>query len=410
MSLFKTPRAEAMAQYILFAVLVVLTPFIVVTRYLQGVIHIVSHLNFPFFGIEIPLVLIVAVAGLVALALWQYRNLTRRKVMGLLVIAALVFLAHQTMDMYLDLSFFDLQQNWHYLAYGTYAFFFFRAFNVRNMPKNKMIIFTYLSAVAMSVFDETFQYFLSSRVFDISDITKDALGVYCGLILVLFVTETYGSIDLKSSSFTKRRLSDYLRDPLSAFLVLGALTLAFVLVSPLLAEHENWHYCLLCGFGLFLIIMLVIHLSQYKLYRIIFISLFLLLILLLAVSFGFNYDHNVTYSAFALTVYKGLPVPFFDLIIYPDGRFHLVDKKHRFNEKDRNYFFKQKADILLVGSGWRGRGGKGFDVDTGTYFMFNTANLKGIQIIILPTPEATRKFNQLKEAGKSVLFVVHSTC
>jgi hypothetical protein len=31
-------------------------------------------------------------------------------------------------------------------------------------------------------------------------------------------------------------------------------------------------------------------------------------------------------------------------------------------------------------------------------------------VIILPTPQACREFNRLKQEQKSVLFVIHNTC
>ena len=410
MKWLKNPRVEAMTQYILFTILVVLTPFIVVTRYVQGVVHILSHLSFTLYGINIPYLVIIAVVGLIILIVWQGRNLTRRRITGILVFIALIFISHQSMDLYSEMSFFDLQQNWHYIAYGAYAFFFFRAFNARNMSKNRMILFSYLSAILMSLFDETFQFYMSDRVFDISDIVKDALGVYCGLILVLFVTETYGTIDLKNRSFARRKLKDYLHDPLSVLVLVGALTLSSVLVSPLLTEYENWHFCLLSCFGLFLVVILIIYLWQFKFLRITIISTALMLILLLSGSIVINLHKNITYNAYGLTVYKGVPIPFFDIIIYPNGFFRLVDKKHHFRLQDKRYFLKQGPDILLIGSGSKGRGGRGFDEGIGTHFFYNRYNLKGTQVIILPTPEACRKYNQLKEAGKSVLFVIHNTC
>jgi VanZ family protein len=410
MPLFKTARAEAMAQYVLFTILVVLTPFVVVTRYLQGAAHIVSHLSFPLFGVDVPFVLVTAIAGLTTVIIWQAKNLTWRKGAGITVITALILISQQTMDIYLQMSFFDLQQNWHYIAYGAYAFFFFRAFNARNMPKNRMILFTFFSAIGMSLFDETFQFFMSDRVFDISDIVKDALGVYIGLILVLFVTETYGTIPVKNRSVTQRRLSDYVRDPLSALVMLGVLTLSSVLISPLLTDHENWFSCVVGCLSLFALVMLIIHLIQYKPFRIAFITIASLSILLLAGSFVLHADENVTHNAYALTVYKGIPIPFFDLVIYPDGSFQLVDKKHQFRDRDKDFYLKKGPDILLIGSGSQGNGGKGFDVEIGAYFKFNVFTSKGTQVIVLPTPEACEKFNQLKAEGKLVILVLHNTC
>ena len=51
-SLSAITRSDALIQYILFTILVVLTPFVVVTKYLQGVVQIVSHLSFTLFDVE----------------------------------------------------------------------------------------------------------------------------------------------------------------------------------------------------------------------------------------------------------------------------------------------------------------------------------------------------------------------
>ncbi len=410
MRLFKNPGTEALVQYALFTILIVMTPFIVVTRYLQGMFHLFSHLGFTLFGIRVPYVLLLAAIGIAAVLIWQAKNLTRRKIWALAIVLGLIFLSHQTMDIYLGMSFFDLQQNWHYFAYGAYVFFAFRAFNARRMPLARMMTVTFFSAILISLFDETFQYFLSDRVFDLSDTAKDTLGVYCGLIIILFITETYGSIELKKGGFTQRRLRDYLRSPQSALFLTGAFAVSSILVSPLLTAHENWDASVISTLGLFLLIMLILHLSQFKLIKRVMIIMGLAAVLGLSISYGVNHKKNITRYAFGLTVYKGIPLPFFDVLIYPNGYFHLVDKKHHFRPRDKEFFLKHKVDILLVGSGFRGRGGKGFEQPLGTHFIFNRFTGKGTQIIILPTPQAVKEYNRLKAAGKSVMFVLHSAC
>ena len=399
-----------MVQYGLFTILVVLTPFIVVTRYLQGVFHLLSHAGFTVFGFRIPIVPLAAGIILAGLIVWQVRNLTRRKIAGLLVILGFIFISQQTMDAYLGMSFFDLQQNWHYFAYGAYTFFFFRAFHARRMPMNRMILWAFTSAIMMSLFDETFQFFMSQRVFDISDIAKDGLGVFCGLIIVLFVTETYGTVDFTLQSVPQRKLRDYFRAPRSALVMTGALTLSAILISPLLTDHENWDLSLLGIFGLFILIMLIVHLAQFRLARKSLVILGVVIVLSLSVSVALNFRKNIVHNAYGITVYRGIPLPFFDIAIYPNGLFRLVDKKHHFRPRDKEYFLEQAPDILLIGSGSRGIGGKGFEQGTGTHFIFNRFTLRGTQVIILPTPEACRKYNQLKGDGKKVLFIIHNTC
>jgi len=406
----KDPKSEPIIQYVLFALLVVATPFVVVSRYLQNLVYIVSHFSFSLFGQEVPFVLSLAVLLCLYLVTRYFRSITPKRILALLFIGAMIAFSQQTMDLYMDVSFFDLQQNWHYLAYGTYVFFFFRAFNVRRMPMNKMILCAYASALGMSTFDETFQLLFSQRVFDISDITKDAWGTVMALILVVFVTETYGTTDLKKISFPKKRFADYLKYPETALLAVFTLTFIFVCTSPLLSEHAEAGTLLLISFALFAVIWLVFHLSRYRAFRLIVYSILLLAVVVLVGSFLLHRGQNITYNSFGMTVYQGIPLPFFDVLIYPDGSFRFVDKKHHFRSTDIQYFRKQKPAILLVGSGSRGRGGKGFEQGEGVHFIYNEYTGRGTQVIILPTPQACRKFNELKAAGKNVLFVLHNTC
>ncbi len=405
-----TPRTESLVQYILFGILVVATPFIVVTKYLQGVVHIVSHLSFTVFGREIPYVLSLVIIGAIAIVFWQLKSLTLRKILALGFIVIVIMFAHKVQDLYLGMSFFDLQQNWHYIAYGAYVFFFFRAFNARNMPKNKMILISFVSAIGMSTFDETFQFFMSHRIFDLSDIAKDALGAVFGLILVLYVAESYGTIEINFRSLAKKNLIDYFKDPLTALMIVFVFTMSYIIMTPLLTDHEYWHLCLLTGFLCFIVLFSIIHFSQYRIFRTVFISFVVLLILSLGTSFIINKDKNITYNSHNLTIYKGIPVPYYDLMIYPNGVMRLVDKKHHFRSQDKVFFLEQEPDILLIGSGSRGDGGKGFKIGIGTQFVYNRTNNEGVQVIILPSKEACEKFNELKEEGKEVLFVIHNSC
>ncbi len=406
----KDPRSEPILQYVLFTGLVVATPFIVVTKYLQNAVYLASHFSFHLFGFEVPLILSVATSLCLILIIRYFRRITLKRAAALIFIGGMLALSHSAMDLYLDMSFFDLQQNWHYLAYGAYGFFFFRAFGSRGWPQAKMIGSCFASAVFISTFDETFQLFFSGRVFDISDITKDAWGVLMALILMFFVLETHGTIALKISRFRQRRFRDYFRHPETMLAMLFTLTLIFVLVSPLLTEHSQALPLLGIAFGVFALIWLGVHFTRNRIFRIVLSAFLLVAALSLAVSYALHRRADITYAAYGMTVYRGIPIPFFDAIFFPDGGFRLTDKKHHFRSHDIRYFLSQKTDILLVGSGWRGAGGKGFEVPEGVYFKYNEFTTRGTQVIILPTPEACKKFNDLKKEGKKVLFILHSTC
>jgi len=105
-----------------------------------------------------------------------------------------------------------------------------------------------------------------------------------------------------------------------------------------------------------------------------------------------------------------VPVPFFDIMIFSDGSFRPVDKKHYFNARDQRFFLRQEADIILIGSGAEGKGGQGFPEKDPVQFIFNNYRGRPTQVIILRTPDACREFNRMKREGKHVLFVLHNTC
>ncbi len=406
----KDPRTIAMVQYILFTALVVMTPFIVVTRFLQGAVHDISHLSFSLFGHKIPFVAFGFIIGLAVFLTWQRKHITLRRVLGGLVIVGMIALSQKVQDLYGGMSIYDLQRNWHYIAYSAYVFFFFRAFNLRNMPQHKTIIYSFSSAMLLSLFDEAFQFFLSDRVFDLCDQAKDCWGCMMGLILIFFVAETYGTLKIRGQRIWKKRIADYFKDPLSAFVMVGLFALVFILTSPLLTDHDQILNLVVVTIVAYIVVFAIVHLTQFKSYRIAFISLVVICALLLAGSFVKNKDEYITHSSFGLTIYKGIPVPFYDLLIYPNGLPRLVDKKHFFNNVDKRFLLSQEPSILLMGSGWHGKGGKGFTKERGSYLLFNSLKNKSTQIIILETPLACKLYNRLRREGKKVLFVIHNTC
>ncbi|NQT34210.1 VanZ family protein [bacterium] len=406
----KDPRTIAMIQFILFASLVVMTPFMVVTRFLQGTVSSVSHISFSLFGYNIPYIAAAVIIGLIVLLIWQRRNITLRRIAGGLVIVGMIALSQKVQDLYSDFSVYELQRNWHYVAYTAYVFFFFRAFNLRNLPQHKAIVYSFASALGLSLFDEFFQLFFSNRIFDLCDQAKDCWGCMMGLILIFFVVEPYGTLKIRGQRIWKKRIVDYFKDPLSAFIMVGLFALVFILTSPLLTDHDQIPYLVIITLVTYAGAFAIIHLTQFKPFRMAFISLVVICTLLLSGSYIKNRNEYITHSSFGLTFYKGLPVPFFDLMIYPNGLPRLVDKKHFFNSIDKKFFLGNEPSILLIGNGWQGLGGKGFNVEEGTYFIFNNLTSKVTQVIIANTKDACDLYNRLRREGKSVLFVIHNTC
>ena len=134
-----------------------------------------------------------------------------------------------------------------------------------------------------------------------------------------------------------------------------------------------------------------------------------LVIIVQVVFIVIHFDDGIVYNTSYLTVYKGIPIPYFDIMIYGDGTFRLVDKKVNFHKRDQETIFGLCNDILLIGSGKEGEGGKGFPEAIPVQFVFNHVKLKPLQVIILNTPEACNVFNQLRNKGKNVLFIIHNS-
>lgn len=108
------------------------------------------------------------------------------------------------------------------------------------------------------------------------------------------------------------------------------------------------------------------------------------------------------YYGFGYTVYSAIPVPYFDLKIGPSGIPQIREKSHLvlFNEVDEYIELNYEYNItLIIGIGYDGL----VKVDEKILESNST-------IIVLKTPEAIKKYNDLKGQGKKVAIVIHSSC
>ena len=126
-------------------------------------------------------------------------------------------------------------------------------------------------------------------------------------------------------------------------------------------------------------------------------------------SFLAHRNDNINYVADNIIVYKGIPVPFFDLLIFQDGSARLSDKKFFFNEKDFAYLKNKKTDIILIGNGFRNQRESDIAFEERAQLIYNQFKNDITQLIVLNTPDACRLFNRMKRDNKSILFVIHNT-
>ncbi|HHE37782.1 MAG TPA: hypothetical protein ENL20_04325 [Candidatus Cloacimonetes bacterium] len=394
---------------ILYGLLLIVTPFLLLQNYLQSAIGMLSEFSLEISGFAIPYIVLMAIIVVSTLIFKNRKQLTKFRIISFLIVISLMIIGQKSTDFYFHHNFYDLQHNWHYFAYGIFSFIAYRFFKKKGKPPEKIILFTFLSAILISTFDEFIQIHISNRIFDICDIGKDVWGTVIGLILIFFVIEE-GKIIKKGWKIRRKKIRDYFRNPFSILFLELVFAYLLISISSVLTEINYSHIAVLFSLGTFILFFSILHLSRIKIFRIVFIIL-LISIITIQGYFYFKYKNkNIVYNSFGLTVYKGIPLPFFDIMIFENGFFRFVDKKHVFNKRDINTIGSYTSDILLIGAGKYGKGGKGFPEDLITQFIFNKEKKNVIQIIILSTPEACVKFNQLKKEGYNVVFIIHNTC
>jgi VanZ family protein len=395
---------------VLYSMLLVLTPFVLLQSFMVETIGKVSGYQVGLAGFHVPITLITASAVAVFLLIYFRSGLTPLRIAAIVIVLLLDALAQQITDYYFGQNFYDLMQNWHYCAYGIFGFIFYRYLARRGTSLTRSMLAIYWTALALSAFDETFQKYMSARIFDICDIAKDSWGTLMGMIL-LFMGGSHARALLADWKRVRHpNLRGYVEHPFTLLLLMTVLSFFWLCFSSLLTEFEYAPTALALTVGAFLLFFALFHASQFKWGKYALLTVFGACLVAQTFYFVRNRSENVVHNQFGLTVYKGIPLVFFDAIIFPDGTFRPADKKHYFNSRDQRFLLSWKPDILLIGSGAFGKGGNGFFEKSVVQFIFNDHIGRGTQVIILPTPQACREFNRLKQEQKSVLFVIHNTC
>ena len=393
----------------MYALLLIATPFILLRNYLVQGIAYATDSSTTLLGTEIKIVPVAAVIVFLLLLVIYRSYITRLRLLSLGIGIVIIALAQQITDYYFGRNYYDLQQNWHYLAYGIYSFIIYRDLEPRGIPLYKIMLITYFSAMTLSLLDEITQVFISSRVFDICDVGKDVIGVHVGMIITYFGGKQSTQLFRNASHIRHRKFRNYHKHPFTLMFLLFVLNFIFLSIGSFLTEKEYVFTVVILTIVIFAAFLAILHLSQFKTIRNVMLAILAALIIVQGY-FYFKYrDDNIIYTDYGLTVYKGIPLPFFDIMIHPNGMFRPVDKKHLFNQRDREFLLKQKVDIIVISSGTYGKGGKGFE-NSHHCFIYNKYTQKATQIIIQRNKEACETFNRLKRENKNVLFILHNTC
>jgi hypothetical protein len=262
-------------------------------------------------------------------------------------------------------------------------------------------------SVFVSLFDEAFQNLLSQRIFDLSDVAKDLWGVSMGLVVLNFLIEgcTFRTF---FRDFRKPKFTAYFKHQESGLVLILLFSLCFLWVSSLLTDAKFVFFVFLVTIILFSVIFTIVHYFELKRKirgRIILSSILLALV----VSIFINHKKDFIFHNNFLTIYKGIPLPFFDVAFYPNHTFRFVDKKTEFNKTDKEKLLDYNPDILLIGAGENQEGGNGFPYNDKSHFIYNRKTNTPVQVMIFDSRTACVKYNELIKRGKRVLFVLHKS-
>ncbi|MCY1722641.1 VanZ family protein [Prolixibacteraceae bacterium Z1-6] len=393
------------ANLVLYAILVVLTPFIMLQNYLQGFVRYLSGVQVTVIGISIPVVLLVFMVLLLFLLIIFKKYVTLFNLAGLAVLLFFLFAGQKISDFYIDFNYYDLQNNWHYFSYLFFSFISWSYFKEKQVPLHRIHLYTWLFALGISLFDELFQNQMSQRVFDLSDVAKDLWGTTTGMVLITFWFEKN-----KDSSFKIRQESvkAYFQNKYAILVVLLITTFVFFNVSSLLTSKVYGFYVILITCFLTVIIFSLVHLFKGFGKKIITLF-FIVLIVGQAFLWFTNRNNNFIFHNNFLTVYRGWFMPFFDVMVFPDKTFRFVDKKVEFNNTDKKVIMKSDPDVILIGAGLYGEGGNGFPLKNETHFILNPTTKKAVQVLIFDSKSACLKYNELSDMGIKTVMVLHKS-
>jgi hypothetical protein len=390
--------------------LLVATPFLLLRNFLVLFVANLSDSWTTVAGVSVPILPTAAGALFLLLLVVLRRRIRRRHVIALLIILLMDATGQQIADYYFNQKFYDLQNNWHYAAYGLFAYMLYRDLAPRGYGLARIMLLTGGCALAFSCFDEFFQMHMTNRIFDIGDISKDLWGTLMGMVIVYGGGSRAPELWSGARRLRLPRLRQYVNEPLPVLVWMVVFGFLFVCVGALFTEVEYLGVAVGTTVGACAVLFLLVHLTQFRRPRRVLALLLVAAIAAQAVFFYRSRHTGVSYVSPNMTSYNGVPLPLFDYLFFADGTFRPVDKKHLFNNRDQRKLLSFCPDILILGAGYQGRGGNGFPDKTACQFIFNGFTQRGTQVFIMATPQACEAYNRLRQEHRNVLFVLHSGC
>jgi len=116
---------------------------------------------------------------------------------------------------------------------------------------------------------------------------------------------------------------------------------------------------------------------------------------------GFNPIGRFGFCRFGLLVYSTIPFPAVDLVIHTNGLPALRGSKAHFvGFAEIEGLLRERPDVLIIGTGY----------DNMVRVEEEMLAMSAVQVLPLPTPQAVKRYNELRGEGKRVAAIIHSTC
>lgn len=404
----KNNKSLSFLNLILYDLLLILTPFLLIQNYLQITLKEISQIVIDLNFINIPLFLFTFIL-IVAISITIYwKRIKFKHYFIVLVLFLLMFIGQNIADYYLNYSYYDLQNNWHYFAYGLFVFVAYRYFKDKINDDSKLLRIIFLKAFIISSVDEGIQVFISNRIFDISDIAKDMWGTCLGLIVLLFWVKNY---KLKNFSLVINKPFDYINKPTNLLGHLLIFTFIFLFFSSVLTDSKYFLWIIIWTFSVYIGLEILLYLLKIKYLKFAFLSLLVIFISIFTYNVTQKYDEKLEQDK-SIIYYKNIPLYFFDYMIFPDGMIRLVDKKTEFRGNDFTIFKKQNPEVLIISSDKSQYEIKGFEHSQFIefpYVLFNDQKNNLFQVLILTQKDAIEQYNRLVKQNKNVLLVIHQS-
>ena len=131
------------------------------------------------------------------------------------------------------------------------------------------------------------------------------------------------------------------------------------------------------------------------------IVVIVVVIVLITAWVGFNPIGRFGFCRFGLLVYSAIPFPAVDLVIHANGLPALRGSKAHFvGFAEIEPLLRERPDVLIIGTGY----------DNMVQVEEEILAMSAVQVLPLPTPQAVRRYNELRREGKRVAAIIHSTC